>query len=124
MIDINAYNSSTGQLVSNITYPNHAIASPSETDYKNGYVVRYFIQKINTKEIFETSADSYETTNGILFNKIQFNWIIAGSQHNIIQNSVVIRRGVYETNRQTIKDVDTMMDGIKKYLTDYLQYYK
>ena len=72
-------------------YPIITPASPSETDYEIGSIKRYFTRKINNSEepIFEVSKNDFETGN-ILFEFVNFDWVISGTKEEVSRHNQII----------------------------------
>ena len=74
------------------------IPSPTENDYKRGYIKRYFIQKSNDGAGYIYEIDSFGLLNFKIspyFNTIVIPWRISGTKDEISQsNSKSIRIGM------------------------------
>ena len=65
-------------------YPGVTPAVPTDTDYKNGSITRYFTQIGNdkTKPVFEVSVKDYDKQND-LYKYTQINWRITGKKQEV-----------------------------------------
>ena len=65
-------------------YPGVTPAVPTDTDYKNGSITRYFTQIGNdkTKPVFEVSIKDYNNKNS-LYKYTQINWRITGKKQEV-----------------------------------------
>ena len=99
-----------------------------ETDYKRGFIKRYFIQKTNDKGSPIYEIDSI--TKSYYNNKVQFittelKWRISGPTEQTYDNTgTVIDKAVSESNRIAIKLVAHEIPNLKLYLPNLLQFYK
>lgn len=97
---------------------------PTTEDYKRGKIQRYFVQKRNSPENtnMEIDADQYNTINtdnnpginGIIWKGSSITWYISlvSSDEAIVLNS------------RAADKINTILLGVKKYLTNYLEMYK
>jgi hypothetical protein len=92
------------------------IPTPSEKDYKNGYIKRYFIQKVNdaNAHIFEISDDTFQVyVNSDFFSAVVIFWKISGDSDEI-----------RKANKASIKTAFEKIPNLKNYLPNLLQFSK
>ena len=92
------------------------VPNPSENDYKNGFIKRYFIQKVNDTNaiIFEVSEDTYQIyVNSEFFAVASILWKINGDSDEI-----------RKSNAASIKTVYDRIPNLKNYLPNLIQFYK
>ena len=104
------------------------IPSPSDKDYKRGYIERNFVQKVNDKgsPIYEIDSPTKSYYN----NKVQFittelKWRVSGpttTQYD--SNGAVIDKAVADSNRIAIQLVSDKIPNLKLYLPNLSQFYK
>jgi hypothetical protein len=117
MININTYNRLFDNN-SDFTLPaiDTTVPSPTETDYKIGYIQRYFIQKRSDESAYIYEVEKYVYAD-ILFNDffkgVVLKWKISGS-----------REEVREMNRKSVSYASTNMKTLPLYLPNYLQFHK
>ena len=95
-----------------ITY----IPSPTDDDYKRGYITRYFIQKANDDSgyVYELNADSiYDFATTPFYTIQNLKWRLSGTADE-----------VRESNFKSVKLSSQKMKGLLLYLPNYLQFYK
>ena len=105
-------NSTEFQLQTIKTY----VPTPTENEYKRGYIVRYFIQKRNDKNspIYEISEDGYTTfSNNFYYNVVSLDWKIVGTDEEI-----------KEANLKSVKFASSKLSNIHMYLPYLLQFKK
>jgi hypothetical protein len=93
-----------------------SVASPTENDYKIGYIQRYFIQKRNDEAayIYEVSKLYYaEIISNPFFRGVIMKWKISGK-----------REEVKEMNRKSVSYASKNMKTLPLYLPNYLQFHK
>ena len=92
------------------------VPSPTENDYKKGYVTRYFSQKANdpSSYVFEIDKDEYGNliTNPFYVN-VKLNWRIIGTVEQ-----------VRESNSKSVLLASKTIKSITLYLPNTLQFYK
>jgi len=88
-------------------YPSSYKPQLKDSDYSDGSIQRYFIQKANDKnaKVFEISESDFNK-NLTLYNKTSFNWVISG-----------IKEDVRRQNTITIRNTERNFKGINKILT-------
>lgn len=102
------------------------IPEPTENDYLNGYIQRYFVQKINDKSasIYEVSDTEYNRVlTKPIYNGVSIKWRITGPISESLINSV-IDKGVRESNRISISLATDTIPNLKFYLPNLLQFHK
>jgi hypothetical protein len=117
MINISRYNTILTDVADfNIRRIKTHTPTPTENDYKIGYIQRYFIQKANDEAsyIYEVGEKYFSdiSTNPFIKN-IVLKWKISGN-----------REEVREMNRKSIRFVTPQMKSIGLYLPNHLQFHK
>ena len=94
-------------------YPSSYKPQLKDSDYSDGSIQRYFIQKANdvNSKIHEISKEDFNK-NLTLYNKTSFNWVISG-----IKEDAVLQ------NLENIADAEQTFKGISKMLFP-LQYWR
>ena len=98
----------------------------SATDYKTGYITRYFAKKQNENLIIEVNASQYADwdsakIDNVLYDMIQIKWWVSGNINDI--SGVVNVPGVKTKNKQAVQSAEIKMPGISLKLSNYTQYY-
>ena len=98
------------------------------TDVANGYVLRYFIKKINDGNILEINKKTYDDYNGTLIDPnlytiILIKWYITGNVQSTTINGITTI-GVYEKNEAALRKAEKRMSGITAKLPDLLELYR
>jgi hypothetical protein len=108
--------------------PKTVIPIPTEFDYDNGFIRRYFIQKTNDSNgfVFEVSEEVYDELRDSPFWKVtDLKWRIAGPKQTIYnQKGELSDIGVEITNKQIINLTSNTIRNIGLYLPNLLQFYK
>jgi len=100
---------------------------PTDTDYANGVMVRYFIKRVNggNDTIMEVSKQTFEETKkNILYITMSLDWIITGPLKDYMTDTGVKMPGIYDTNQRTLHIKEKEMPGISKYLINPIQFSK
>jgi hypothetical protein len=87
---------------------------PTYNDYRKGYIVRYFIQRINDENsiIYEVSENDYlKFSSDAFYNTVNIDWRLAGGEQ-IIKDS----------NAKSVKLGSKKMKSLLFYLPNYLQF--
>lgn len=105
-----------------------SVPTPTEDDYKNGFIVRYFCQRTNDKNgpILEIDSSNYSKINSNKFyTVVSIRWRISGNIEPIYDSNGNIKyKSVQESNRLSIKLVEDSMPNLKLYLPNLLQFHK
>ena len=104
---------------------------PLSTDYKKGYIIRYFTKKINSKGyIMEISETGYNSIiNGTaqfdvsMYQALKILWKISGPLHTIRLSQYDIREGIVETNKRLTTISEPNFLGIIDFIGgDYIKF--
>ena len=60
-----------------------------EEDYKNGYIYRYFVQKINDLTITEVNKDNFNDISSNFYVKEYIKWVISGPENSEYKNKIL-----------------------------------
>lgn len=105
---------------------------PTQDDYKNNFIIRYFAKKLNIKEIniIEINFKDYDSVlnkEGKYYNiyqVISLSWKIAGPERDDYSNKTQPVYGIVDTNQRTLNKKEFEMPGIKKYLSNLKEFTK
>ena len=106
----------------NFQIPQTIVPKPTESDYNNGFIRRYFIQKTNDPNghIFEVSDEVYNELKSVTFWKaIDLKWRLTGPLEYSIDDM-----GVRASNNAAINLASSTLKNIGLYLPNLLQFYK
>ena len=93
-----------------------SMPSPNESDYKRGYIVRYFAQKANDVNaiIYEISSKEYsKLSSSDLFITLTLDWRIKGEPSE-----------VKKSNSESIRIASQIIPKIQLYLPNLLQFHQ
>lgn len=117
----------SGSLLS-VQIPETFLPVPSDTDYIDGKIKRYFIQRANdkTSPIFEVSDSTYnDLLENVYWSKIELNWRIIGKLEPVYNDKgMLIDPGVRNSNINEIAKFQKIIPTLKSYLINTLQFYK
>lgn len=94
----------------NFEFATYSKATPSNSDYINGYFIRYFTKRYFNQIITEVTKDVYSTLTSEFYIKVEVRWKLGGDM------SVINRRSI-ELANQTLK-------GLSNYITNYTEFSK
>jgi len=128
-MDINKkYNKVRTNILSHPKRINAFVPSPTEDDYKKGYITRFFVQKTNDKEspIYEVASSNFRKyTNNQSYKGVTLRWRIKGPLNMVFNDrNEITDKGVKESNRISIQISSSKIDNLKLYLPNLLQFYK
>jgi len=108
--------------------PKTVIPIPTEFDYDNGFIRRYFIQKTNDSNgfVFEVSQEVHDELRDNPFWKVaDLKWRITGPKQTVYnQKGELSDIGVEITNKQIINLTSNTIRNISLYLPNLLQFHK
>lgn len=90
------------------------IPEPTYVDYRKGYIVRYFIQRINDDNalIYEVNETDYlKFSLDPFYNTVNIDWRLTGGNAEVIE----------ESNSKSVKFGSKKMKSLIFYLPNYLQ---
>jgi alpha-tubulin suppressor-like RCC1 family protein len=97
----------------------------TSTDIANGYVTRYFVRHISIKVVIEIDKKQYEAfKNNVLYEKIDFPWVITGFANDILSSDGKIIYGTKHKNTVTTQFYDKKLPGLTRLLKNPLEYFQ
>lgn len=96
----------------------HTYIIPTESDYKNGFLIRYFIKDAPTKKIFEVSKDDYlkeRKAKKVYRKALKIQWYIKGPAEDSIINGYIYP-GTKSKNQDIINQAEKELPGISSQL--------
>jgi hypothetical protein len=118
----------SGKTNYSLDFPKTIVPIPSDTDYENGFIERYFTQKVNDKNsyVFEIDKEEYSNLfeNPYWISEIM-KWRITGPitpVYNI--DGILTDKGVIESNNASISIISEKVKNVGLYLPNILQFHK
>jgi hypothetical protein len=112
----------------NLQLPKTIVPKPNETDYDNGFIRRYFIQKINDENgfIFEISEEEYNSyLQNHFWKTLDLKWRIKGPKLPVYDDFGNLKdMGVESSNKSSISIGSSKMKNVDLYLPNILQFHK
>ena len=99
-----------------LTIPDPYFLQPSQEDYDNGFVKRYFYKRKGSTTINEISKKGFGNLNSPYYQKLKLKWKITGPLNDTTEET-----GIIDTNRRTILLYQNEFTGLERYLTDLQQ---
>ena len=99
-----------------LTIPDPYFLQPSQEDYDNGFVERYFYKRKGSTTINEISKNGFGNLNSPYYQKLKLKWKIAGPLNDTPEET-----GIIDTNRRTILLYQNEFTGLERYLTNLQQ---
>lgn len=107
---------------------NEFFPSPSDEDYRKGFINRFFAQRANDKNspVFEIDTKTFtRISQQPDYTTVVIRWRISGSLEKQFDNdNNIIDFGVKESNKRALKLNFNVMPGLKYRIVNYLQFYK
>lgn len=105
--------------------PAQSLPIVTQTDAKNGFIIRYFVRQVTDKGfIVEVDNSQYEELKeNPRFVTTTVKWKIVGKKQNMTLLNGVTIYGVEDTNRVVVSEADLTFGGLLKYITSYLEYW-
>jgi hypothetical protein len=108
--------------------PKTIVPIPKETDYENGFIQRYYCQKINDLNgfIFEIDNNLFkELENNPFWKTTILRWRIKGPIDPVYNDvGQLIDMGVIQSNKNSIVIASFSLKNIGLYLPNILQFHK
>jgi hypothetical protein len=117
-----------GRELYSLDFPKTIVPSPNDIDYENGFINRYFTQRVNDSNsfVFEINLEEY---NSLLENPYwtsgEMRWRITGPTSSVYSNNGTITDiGVISSNTASISILSSKIKNIGLYLPNLLQFHK
>jgi len=117
-----------GRELYSLDFPKTIVPIPTDIDYENGFINRYFTQRVTDSNsfVFEIDLEEY---NSLLENPYwtlgEMKWRITGPTSPVYSNNGSITDiGVVTSNAASISIVSTKIKNIGLYLPNLLQFHK
>ena len=97
---------------------------PTELDYKNEFITRYFMQDKRNKSIIEVKKKKFEELNKFQhIQGIKIKWNLKAPAENINQGSYIYF-GSAAKNKELILDAEKTISGLSKTINNYGEFVK
>ena len=105
--------------------PLQVLPTVTQTDAKNGFIIRYFVRQVTDKNfIVEVDNSQYEEfKENPRFVTTTVKWKIIGKKQNMTLSNGSKIFGVEDANRVVVSEADLTFGGLLKYITSYLEYW-
>lgn len=111
-----------------LDFPKTIVPIPSDTDYENGFIERYFTQKVNDKNsyVFEINKEEYFNLFENPYWVVEImKWRITGPISPVYNiDGILTDKGVIESNNASISIISEKIKNVKLYLPNILQFHK
>jgi len=111
-----------------LNIPKTIVPSPTDDDYSNGVIDRFFTQKVNDYNgfVYEINSDTYNDLKSNPYWAIEIvKWRIKGPLDMVYNdNGMVIDKGVFNSNTASIRLGAETLKNLGLYLPNILQFYK
>lgn len=108
--------------------PKSHIPTPTDKDYKRGYILRYFVQKANDNfsPIFEVNSTEYiQLRRTSIYSSTSLRWRLTGSPNPVYDLQGELKdMGVLKSNEISIQIASDVMNRLYLYLPNKLQFYQ
>lgn len=97
-----------------ITGLTHKYTSPSDSDYTNGFFIRYFIKDAPTKKVFEVNKEDYlleRKAKKVYRKTLKIQWFIKGPAEDTTLNGYLYP-GTKSKNQDIINQAERELPGI------------
>lgn len=125
---LDSYNKIMSKNVVPYTSLSTHIPTPTESDYKRGYIARYFTQTANdtNSAIYEINENTFtRLQTNPMYVSISLKWRLTGPKETQYrEDGQLLDMNVSESNRRAILLHYDRMPNLKLYLPNLLQFYK
>ena len=105
-------------------YAKEFLPVPSDSDYRRGFFVRYFVKRVNGDVIIEVNRENYESITKSLYESVDIRWEITGTKNDVYSNGKLQSSGVTEKNTKSIKIAEKTLTGITNKLINPTQFFR
>ena len=114
--------------VYSLNVPLTTVPSPTDANYNNGIIERYFAQKVNDINgfVYEVNLNTYNELNSNPYWIIGIiKWRITGPLDVVYdENGKILDKGVRNSNIASIAEGQKIIKNLNLYLINILQFYK
>lgn len=105
--------------------PSVVLPIVTQLDARNGYIMRYFVRQVNDKDyVLEVDKKQYENfKSNPRFIVASVKWKIVGKKETVKYNTGTNLFGVEDINRIAVANADLTFGGLRRYITNYLEYW-
>jgi len=100
-------------LRSDFVFSEEFLPNPTDEDYSDGGIQRYFVRRINESSIIEVNRQNYKSSTPMLYEKAELWWIITGNLDDAVFK-----------NTKTLKASRNIMVGLENKLINPSQFFK
>lgn len=113
--------------------PRVVVVKPTAKDLKKGKILRYFVYKRNEPErvFYEIDANQVKNYNSlnkginhILYGLVNITWKVDGPEYDIYSGSILMKPGVYDTNKRIVLRNSKKFPMLAKIITNFRKYSK
>jgi len=107
------------------------IIRPTQLDYTNGYITRFFFEKAFNVDKYPIEVDSQQYTqyntrvgvNGGLYIKAEMYWKLIGPLYNVYdKKGMLIEMGIYEHNALEVEKISEIIPSISYVIKNYIEF--
>lgn len=117
-----------GKITYSLDFPKTIVPTPLTLDYENGFIERYFAQRVNDSNGFVFEINLEEYTNLIdnpYWSVDKMRWRLTGPIDSVYSpNGILTDMGVRSSNLSSISIISNKIKNINLYLINPLQFYK
>lgn len=117
-----------GREIYSLDFPKTIVPTPTSIDYENGFIERYFTQKVNDKNayVFEINLENfYNLFENPYWAVEKMKWRITGPIQPVYNNQGILTdKGVIASNHASISIASQKIKNIGLYLMNPLQFHK
>ena len=121
------YNKITNTGKSSPKYIKAFTVLPTEADYANGFIQRYYTRRVNgdASSIKEVNKEDFNTVKtNPLYTQVEVTWIITGVLEDTILAQGIISHGVVTKNYQTILAAEKQIPQLLSVVQDFSEFSK
>ena len=108
--------------------PNTIVPIPTNNDYADAYIVRYFVQRVSDVNgfVYEVALSEYEEyLENPYWIVVSMRWRISGPLNVVYDaNGKLIDKGVIESNKASLSITSLKIKNISLYLPNIKQFHK
>jgi hypothetical protein len=114
-------------IVVNTKIPRTFFPSPTQDNYNEGVITRYFVQLRDTSgsPIFEVDKEIfYKFNNSNFYRGVKINWRISGNLEDSYTPEGALIPSIINSNKRSIMEAEKILPDINLYLVNLKQFYR
>lgn len=97
---------------------------PTEEDYENGFITRFFLQDVRNKSIIEVKQTKYNTLRKLPYiNGVKIDWVLTSPAQDGVKNGYIFF-GSASKNKELVLEAEKVIKNLSSTIKSYGEFVK